>query len=444
MTRVVALALVLVVLGAAGASAAGGGGLREIHRLTAADISPIPSLASPEAPAAWCGSASQTDRAPNVVAGNPLHWVYAIPSDGADNLASVASVMQSDAEQIDGWWRREDPTRVPRNDLATFSCGTQLDVTTLRMTQTSAQLSSADGRFLAIAEALDRNGLSSQFTKYVVYYDGPTTDADVCGVGGSDSSGWGVAATYLRACAGVPPVTTTAHEFLHTVDAVPEAAPNECEGETSGHTCDDVRDIMYPFGDEDPLSAKFLDPGRNDYYGHAGGWTDSQDSAWLVRLDAQAPFGLTIRGPGSVAADVPGLSCAASCTTTWNNAQRLALTATPGSGAKLVRWTGSCSGAAGCTVAVGSGVSVTALFAPATYRLAVAVDGRGTVRGPAGITCRPRCSAALPSHAPARLTAVPAPGWKLRSWGGACKGAKRTCAVPMTAVTNVRARFVRQ
>ena len=46
---------------------------------------------------------------------------------------------------------------------------------------------------------------------------------------------------------------------------------------------------MYPFIGDGSLSAKLLDPGRDDYYGHAGAWTDSQDSPWLVRLDGRFP-----------------------------------------------------------------------------------------------------------------------------------------------------------
>jgi hypothetical protein len=201
---------------------------------------------------------------------------------------------------------------------------------------------------------------------------------------------------------------------------------------------------MHPSIRGEPLSAKVLDPGRDDYYGHSGGWTDTQDSAWLVRLDGQTPLAVTVSGPGTVTADVPGLLCSASCTTTWNAGQRLALAATPGNGARLVRWSGACSGATTCNLAVNPGAAVTALFAPASFRLTVGVSGRGAVRSSsAGITCRPRCSATFPSFTPVRLTATPAKGWKLRSWSGACRGSKRSCTLPMSAATSARARFVR-
>jgi hypothetical protein len=84
--------------------------------------------------------------------------VYLIPSDGADNLGSVATVMQSDAEQIDAWWRGQDSARAPRNDLAGFPCGTQLDITTVRSTLPSSQLARSTGGFRASPRASSRPG----------------------------------------------------------------------------------------------------------------------------------------------------------------------------------------------------------------------------------------------------------------------------------------------
>jgi hypothetical protein len=382
---------------------------------------------------------------PNVVAGNPVHWVYLIPSDGSEDLGSVAAVMQSDAEQIEAWWRGQDSTRAPRNDVASFSCGTQLDITTVRSSLSSSQLAPLGGRFASIFQSLQQAGLTSSFTKYLVYYDGPAEEDNVCGQGGSTdpAGGMGLAVIFYRSCAGISTAAVAAHEFLHAIGAVPSRAPHGCTGENSGHTCDTEEDVMYPFIGGEPLSAKLLDPGRDDYYGHAGAWDDSQDSPWLVHLDGQTPLEVTISGSGSVAADVPGMQCATTCTTTWNAGQELRLSGTPGNGARFVRWEGACSGSRTCAVTVAPGVDVSAVFAPAAFRLTVSVKGRGSVTSSGGIQCRLRCSAILPSYRPTRLTAVPATGWKLRAWSGACKGARKACTVPMSAVTSVRATFVR-
>ena len=72
------------------------------------------------------------------------------------------------------------------------------------------------GRFSAIVDALDLAG-SEPTTKYVVYFDGPTVDGNVCGQGGSDSSGFGAAVVYYRACVGVSTAAVTAHEVLRHV-----------------------------------------------------------------------------------------------------------------------------------------------------------------------------------------------------------------------------------
>ena len=162
-----------------------------------------------------------------------------------------------------------------------------------------------------------------------------------------------------------------------------------------------------------------------------------------MRLDSQAPLAVTVSGPGSVSADVPGLLCRASCTTTWNAGQRLALTATPSPGGRLVRWSGACSGAAGCVLSVTPGAAVTALFAPASFRLSVAVTGRGPCAAPGGHHVPATLLGSVPVVQPVGLTATPAKGWKFRSWSGACRGAKKPCAVPMSAATSARARFVR-
>ncbi len=336
--------------------------------------------------------------------------MYVIPSDGADNLSGLANVMQSDAEEIDGWWRGQDPTRTPRNDVATFSCGNQLDITTLRAA--ALERGALAAQRLASRGSSTRSrrlGWTRTFTKYVVYYDGPTAETNVCGQGGSDETGFGAAVVYYRSCTGVSTAAVAAHEVLHTLGAVPAGAPNDCVGEDSGHVCDTDTDLMYPAIGGEPLSSKLLDPGHDDYYGHSAGFVDTQDSAWLVRLGSQAPLALTLSGPGTVSADVPGLQCASSCTTTWNAGQRLALTATPSAGAKLVRWSGACTGAAGCNLSVAPGTAVSALFAPVAFRLSVSVTGRGAVRSSrGGLTCRPRCSASVASFTPVTLTATPA------------------------------------
>ncbi len=441
-----AAVVLFLVLAAAGGASRDLTDRWDVHSLTYQEGRSASTRSASHAPArtaaTWCGTPTQADLAPNDVAGSPVHWVYATPSDGPDRFSTFGSLMQADAESIDAWWRSQDPLRAPRNDLAPFSCGSQLDLSVIRLGRSSSQLASVDARFDAIATSLMALGFTSRHTKYLVYYDGPV-EPDICGQGGGNPAAIGFAIVYVQACAGVPWNTTAAHELLHTLGAVPTGAPHMCPEPDDGHVCDNLIDLMFPFGDETPITGLALDSGRDDYYGHVGAWRDVQDSPWLVQLDRQAPFGLTISGPGTVSADVPGLHCVQSCTTTWSAGTTLALTATPASGAKLVAWGSACSGRASCSVVVEPGKSVSASFAPATYRLTIAVTGRGTVRssGP-GIACPPRCSSAVASHEAIRLTPKAAKGWRFKQWSGACRG-KGACSVPMTSATNARAVFVR-
>ena len=128
-----------------------------------------------------------------------------------------------------------------------------------------------------------------------------------------------------------------------------------------------------------------------------------QDSPWLVQLDRQAPFALTITGPGRVEADVPGLECGrvlddVECR---NRAD---------ADADPARERSSCAGRAPAPAfrsarsrlgrLGGDGV-----LRASAYRLSVRVSG-GAVRGPsAGIRCPGRCASSVSSHVPLRLTA---------------------------------------
>lgn len=395
--------------------------------------------------ATWCGTPSEVDATPNAVAGNPVHWIYAYPSDGQDRFSSVASAMQTDWETIDAWWRGQDSTRAPRSDLAPFSCGLQLDLSSVQLPLTAGQLSAPEEPFDLIYDALFDRGFDSSRSKYLVYYDGPVGDDNICGVAATVPDGFGMAMTYIRSCPGVTAPEVAAHELLHALGAVPRGAPHECPPPDDGHTCDSARDVMYPYTDGTPLTGLVLDPGRDDYYGHSGSWADVQDSPWLVQLDRQTPLNLAISGPGRVVADVPGLDCTRTCTTTWNAGTRLVLTPTASEGARIVRWGGACTGAAQCSLVTGQNPAASVLFAPSTYRLAVRIAGRGRVRstGPA-IACPGRCSASVSSYSPLRLNATATRGWRFKSWSGACRGTRTTCVLPMTGNATARAIFVRR
>jgi hypothetical protein len=401
--------------------------------------------AAPAQATPWCGTASTTDRAPNAVAGLPIHVIYVIPSDGADRLAQLAPAIQSDAQAIDGWWRSQDPTRAPRFDLAPFPCGPQVDLTSVRLPESGAALAPTDGRFETLVTSLFRLGFGSTLTKYVAYYDGPVADPDICGTGGGDPAGIGFAFVFVEACSPfVPTSVVAAHELIHTFGAVPDGAPHDCAPPDDGHTCDNPQDIMYPYADESALAAFLLDPGRDDYYGHSGPWPDVQDSPWLVQLDRQVPLQLALEGSGEIVTDLPGLDCTTSCTTAWNAGTALTLVPRPAPGMRLVRWSGACSGNATCLVRLDAPLTASALFAPETYRVSVTVSGRGVVRSVStGLSCGTRCSASFGSYVPVSLVAQPARGWRFKAWARACRGTKPSCTLPLTGPVQARATFVK-
>jgi hypothetical protein len=403
------------------------------------------NAASSRRTAIWCGTPGTADRIPQISAGRSVHFVYAIPSDGPDNLATAwGTSMQNDAETLAGWWQREDPTRAPRLDTFLHpGCGEQLDITLMRLPDTGAALDVIDTRADKILNGLQAIGLTSPYQKIVVYYDGPDTQGrpTICGQGGGY-----FAITYVNACEGVPNDGINAHELIHAMGAVDDRAPNECPAPNGHHTCDTRDDIMYPFADSSNLFALLLDPGRDDYYAHAGEWFDLQDSMWLRYLDRQVPLTVSVTGSGSVVSDVEGTACAAVCATSWNAGEQVRLTAVPGAEGRFRAWSGgACAGTVDqCTVRLDQATSVTATFGPTTYPIRVRVTGKGRVSSvPGGLRCPGPCAAKLPSFQTVVLVAQAARGWTFGGWSGACRSKLNSCAVQVEAAVATRATFTK-
>jgi uncharacterized repeat protein (TIGR01451 family) len=81
-----------------------------------------------------------------------------------------------------------------------------------------------------------------------------------------------------------------------------------------------------------------------------------------------------------------------------------------------------------------SATATTTVTTPSqALKLTVAVQGQGTVTSsPAGINCRPTCSAAYSSGTQVTLSATPAAGLRFTGWsGGGCQGTG-TCVVTLT------------
>ncbi|HET6600826.1 MAG TPA: hypothetical protein VFG57_02600 [Gaiella sp.] len=392
--------------------------------------------------ATWCGTTTTQDRPP-ALTGRSIRVIYAYPSDGGDRSAQLAPQISADVDAIDAWWLAQDPAREPRFDRVAFSCGLQADILTLRLSDPAATLQSSAVRGDRIEAHVSAATGRSPYEKLLVYYDGPVDDADLCGEGAGTPGGDGVAMVYLGACTDIPSANIAAHELLHSFGALPDGAPHSCP-DTRGHPCDSEADILYPFAvPGTTLASLILDVGRDDYYGHGGGWPDIQDSLWLRLVSQQIRLTLAIAGRGSVESDVPGVDCAVSCGTDWDTGSVVALEPLAGNGQRFVRWSGACTGSDRCEVKLDAARSVVAFFAPDRFGLVVAVAGKGRVTGAGAPCAASRCVRAARSYTPLRLRATPAKGWRLAGWSGGCTGRAATCTVPMTKAAAVRARFVR-
>jgi Divergent InlB B-repeat domain len=412
----------------------------------------------------WCGSDESTADRPDLVGGSQIRVMYAIPSDGVDRFAALASPIEYDIAAIDSWWRRQDPTRAPRFDLFAFpGCAPgmgQLDLGFVRLPSPASYyfaLSTRLQRLSTDIESTATSNLQNLYKKHLVFYDGVVEFANTCGQGYiiPDQGGrLGYGAVYLQSQPGLPGcgdlgsgqyvAKTAAHELIHTLGALVPGAPHPCPGDP-GHPCDDPRDIMYGgYGLYDSLDDYVLDVGHDDYYSHPGSWWDVRNSLWLRHLDTPT-FGLTVSMSGakpadSVASDIPGILCGTVCSTALDSGTAVQLAATPGTlGSRFVRWAGDCKGSGTCAVKMDRAHTVQAVFGPSTYRISVRVTGRGRVTT-TSFSCAKSCAKAFPAGQSFRFRASPVKKWRFAGWGGACHG-RGTCRVSATAARTVNATF---
>jgi hypothetical protein len=396
--------------------------------------------------AGWCGSGETATNRPDLVTGAQVHAIVAAPADGADTFVADANRLSDDVASMSAWWTGQDPTRVPRYDVAAFPGGTCLDISFVRLAETASQLQNASRAYAIIGAELRSSAFAHPYKDYVVYYDGPLVQQDVCGTGAGDfDQGGGVAIVWLNGCSGVPTDGIEAHELLHAFGALPIGAPNACTPATnpfggfdSGHPCDSTSDVLYPQTDGRPLQQMVLDFNHDDYYAHAGSWNDIQDSIFLHHLDVpQVELRVGFSGAGSVTSDLPGVDCSRTCGAAWDQGTTVTLFPTPGQNARFVRWSGSCSGTDDCVLSLTGPMSATAIFGPAFVAFHASVAGKGKV------ACSPSCGKKISAGDPITLRAVAAKGWKFTRWSGGCKGSLATCKPKTTTALSVRATFTK-
>lgn len=386
--------------------------------------------------AGWCGSGESAVERPDATTGPQIHVIWAVPADGADNFATGAGRIADDLASISTWWVGQDPTRAPRLDNAVFPGGTCADISFVRLPQPASSFVGAGFALDTIKNDLETTGFGNLYKKYLVYFDTPFVEQDVCGISDKNfSSGPTFSVVLLAGCPGVATDGIAAHELLHGLGALPAGAPNACTAANNplgqvpdpGHPCDSPQDVLYPVTNGAPLAQLILDVNHDDYYAHSGSWDDIQDSAWLHLLAAPAiQLVVSIAGAGEVTSVVPGVDCTSSCTTQWDGGATTALLAQPAKGKRFVGWTGACIGRADCNLTLTSAVSVNATFGPTRVPVALGKTGKGTV------TCVPKCGKTFAAGSRLTLRAVPAKGWKFASWTGDCAKVRVATCRPKT------------
>ncbi|MGH7893978.1 MAG: InlB B-repeat-containing protein [Candidatus Binatia bacterium] len=152
-------------------------------------------------------------------------------------------------------------------------------------------------------------------------------------------------------------------------------------------------------------------------------------------------------GVGTVTSAPAGITCGATCSSTFATGASVTLSASPGASSTFSGWSGGCAGTGSCTVTLTAATSVTATFAIQSVTLTVSKAGTGSgavTSTPAGINCGTTCSSPFPSGTSVTLSASPTAGSTFSGWsGGGCAGTG-TCAVSPSAATTVTATFALQ
>ncbi len=182
---------------------------------------------------------------------------------------------------------------------------------------------------------------------------------------------------------------------------------------------------------------------NHDFYGttYSGG---ANNEGTVFKLEANfSTLTVSVAGSGSVTSTDGNINCPGTCSHLYSNNTPVTLNATAASGWSFSAWSGACSGNnPTCNLTITQNESVGATFTQNTYTLSVSTTGNGTVTSTDGnINCPGTCSHLYLSNTVVNLTANPAQGWSLSSWGGACSGSNSTCAVTMTGNESVSATF---
>ena len=363
-------------------------------------------LVSASAGAATARVRALTDM-PDDISGPQVHFLYVVPSDGADGQLDSNGGMEQSIARIQNWL----VTQTGNQGLRVDTYNGAPDITFVRLPHSDAQATMTNPWPLwVMGEDLVASGFNDSAKLYAAFYDGHSTWA--CG-GAKSPALPKLGAMYLKAqptndprpCSDAPGFGTGTdrpgyfeigllHEILHTIGFAPSCAPHVTEVD---HVDDSPTDLMYHPDANSPAgwdwSHAVLDFNHDDYYGaHIPGCSDLSDSPYLTPM-----YSLSVieNGPGTVTSTPAGIDCPETCSGLFRSA--VTLTAAPSPGAVFAGWTGPCSGTATCVV-TGKG-SVTASFR--TPCRVPKVVGKQLVSAKRTITTR-RCRTGKVGHAYSR------------------------------------------
>jgi hypothetical protein len=216
---------------------------------------------------------------------------------------------------------------------------------------------------------------------------------------------------------------------------------------------DPADDLMFAYA-RAGSDGVLLDPGHDDYWGPPGdnhlpaGCPASANVANSLWLTSHPFFRLTVRSgsDGSTSVRQEGGAsddCAPECVVDVEAGTRFDIAAEPDSGYHFAGWSGVDCPEVECSVILSASMTVSASFEPDPV-LALSFRGKGRVAAPAvGSACATSCSVQLPYAVSTLFRATPAKGWRFTGWKGACRGARPTCRVSLTADANATASFAR-
>jgi hypothetical protein len=258
---------------------------------------PVGRRASTRGPDAWCGAQLNADDTIHEVDNGPyrFHGVYMVAAGAPNRFSTLSGTLQTDAFQASSLLET-DYNRAIRFDLGT-SCGPQyLDITVIRLPQTSAQMAGLarkpSGTFNAVVHGLDAAGLqtiqptdtiqsaAARTRNYLVWLDAPAPSG-TCGQANSyddpsrdqnniNNFGGKTAIIFRNGDDGFCSSNAARHEMGHNLGGLQPEAPHAFDG---SH-CNDAYEDTLCYANS-PLRThghrgQFFDYRNDDYWSLPG------------------------------------------------------------------------------------------------------------------------------------------------------------------------------